>query len=774
MTTASSRFSHRLIPTALVVTGLLTVAAVVSTVLITLEHKRAQARGAMKAAAMETAEFLSREAVGFIITADFETLLHLVQAKSEKRGETTAFITDPAGKIVAHPDSTQLGQTRDDDLHARSVQARQAVARVRPEEAGETFEAAAPIMAAGRVVGVARVDRSLRAPAPDFREVAALVAPPTIVLLVVEAALLYLFLNSVVRPILSVSSAIADVASGNYGRRVERPAVEEIGLLAESFNRMAEQLQRTDAALLEEKRKLEHALAERTKDFFRTHHSLLRVFESSPSAIFTTDLRGRITAANPATCALTGLSARELIGRPSGSFYANTEELREVQAALRREGRVPNREISIRRPDGTIRTVLVTLSTIVSDRHRPIGMLGIGTDVTEKQEVERRMIQSERLAAIGQLIAGVAHELNNPLTGIMGYSQLLLSRPDASSVRGPLDRINREAIRMQKIVSNLLAFSRSHDPEWKLVGLNGLLETTIELVAYEFKVNNIRVETDFDPDLPMTLGDFHRIEQVFVNLITNALQAMADSHVGGALFLKTRQAAENGENWLRVNVKDDGPGIHPDHVARVFDPFFTTKPPGRGTGLGLALAQQIIQEHGGRIRVSSEPMKGTTFTVDLPLRTAVPPEGESADEPASEGGSGGGQDAQKKAILVADDEPSILSLLYDTLKEKGYAVETAPSGNAALRKLKTRSFDLILTDVKMPGLSGIELYDRVRKDFPGLESRIVFMSGDTVTEATRVFLGDRRDRCLPKPFGPADVYAFVARFLDPEASGRVS
>jgi two-component sensor histidine kinase len=357
------------------------------------------------------------------------------------------------------------------------------------------------------------------------------------------------------------------------------------------------------------------------------------------------------------------------------------------------------------------------------------------------------MIQSERLAAIGQLIAGVAHELNNPLTGIMGYSQLLLSRPDASSVRGPLDRINREAIRMQKIVSNLLAFSRSHDPEWKLVGLNGLLEATIELVAYEFKVNNIRVETDFDPDLPMTLGDFHRIEQVFVNLITNALQAMADSHVGGALFLKTRQAAENGENWLRVNVKDDGPGIHPDHVARVFDPFFTTKPPGRGTGLGLALAQQIIQEHGGRIRVSSEPMKGTTFTVDLPLRTAVPSEGDSADEPASEGGSGGGQHAQKKAILVADDEPSILSLLYDTLKEKGYAVETAPSGNAALRKLKTRSFDLILTDVKMPGLSGSSCTTGSgRSSRPRVPDRLHV--GDTVTEATRL-LGDRRDRAFP-------------------------
>lgn len=746
-------------------TGLLTVAAVVSTVLITLEHKRTEARSAVKAAAMETAEYLARDAVGFVITSDFETLLHLVLAKSEKRGETTAFITDPAGKIIAHPDASRLGGKRDEGLHAQSVQTGQAAARVRPDEAGETFEVAAPIVAAGRVVGVARVDRSLRAPAPDFREVVTLVAPPTVVLLIVEAVLLYLFLSSVVRPIRSVSSAIAGVASGNHGRRVERPAVEELGLLAESFNRMAEQLQMTDAALLEEKRKLEHALAERTKDFFRTHHSLLRIFESSPSAIFTTDLRGRMTAVNPATCALTGLSARDLIGRPSRAFYASPEELREVQTALRREGRVLNREISVRRPDGTIRTVLVTLSTIVSDRNRPMGVLGVGTDVTEKQEVERRMIQSERLAAIGQLIAGVAHELNNPLTGIMGYSQLLLSRPDASSVRGPLDRINREAIRMQKIVSNLLAFSRSHDPEWKPVGLNGLLETTIELVAYELRVNNIRVETDFDPDLPVTIGDFHRIEQVFVNLITNALQAMADSHVGGTLFLKTGQTDEHGENWLRVTVKDDGPGIRPDHVARVFDPFFTTKPPGRGTGLGLALAQQIIHEHGGSIRVASEPMKGTTFTIDLPLRTAVP----SEEDPAAARTSGVGSDGRggaKKAILVADDEPSILSLLYDTLKEKGYAVETAPSGNAALRKLKKRSFDLILTDIKMPGLSGMELYDRVRTDFPGLESRIVFMSGDTVTEATRVFLGDRRDRCLSKPFGPAEVYTFVERFLE--------
>ncbi len=250
---------------------------------------------------------------------------------------------------------------------------------------------------------------------------------------------------------------------------------------------------------------------------------------------------------------------------------------------------------------------------------RALGWLEVYRDITGQRLIQSKLLQTEKMAALGQLVSGIAHELNNPLTSIQGYAQLLLSRRSASDRTGDARRISQEAERAGRIVKNLLLFSRETKPERRAVNLNEVIERTLALRAYELKLENIAVELMLDPGLPHTLADAAQLQQVILNLIVNAEQAIVqgrgEESGHGRIRIRTRRLA--GDR-IGMEISDDGPGISPEIVSRIFDPFFTTKPAGVGTGLGLSIVYGIVQEHGGEVSVESQPGHGATLTVELP------------------------------------------------------------------------------------------------------------------------------------------------------------
>jgi two-component system NtrC family sensor kinase len=370
-----------------------------------------------------------------------------------------------------------------------------------------------------------------------------------------------------------------------------------------------------------------------------------------------------------------------------------------------------------------------------------------------------QLIQSEKLSAVGQFVAGVAHELNNPLTAVVGFSELLQTFNTDEKLRSHLDRVAKSAHRCHKIVQSLLSFARQHPPERKATDLRAVVEEVLEIMAYEFRTSDITIVRDYAPDVPAVLVDPHQLQQVFVNILGNARQAIEPVRRAGKIIVRTRRA---GETAL-IEFEDNGPGIRADHLARIFDPFFTTKPVGKGTGLGLSLCYGIVQEHGGRITARSEPGQGAVFTITLPImQGAAPPvllrSGNSAAPfvVAAPGSSG-------KAVLVIDDEQWILDLATELLRAEGHLVETALGGQQALEALARRKFDVIVSDWKMPGLNGIRLYEHLRATDQAAAKRVLFMTGDVVNDTFQDFLRDHQLACLSKPFATREFRAAVAK-----------
>ena len=251
-----------------------------------------------------------------------------------------------------------------------------------------------------------------------------------------------------------------------------------------------------------------------------------------------------------------------------------------------------------------------------------VSCLEIGRNITERKraaerekEMQRELLLSSRLAAIGELAAGVAHQINNPLTGVLGFSQRLLRKSADHGVKQDLERIYSEAERAAKIVQNLLTFARRRQPKKEYSDVNNIVLSALELRDYELKINNIEVVTSLDPKLPKIMLDFHQIQEVFLNIILNAEQAMTDAKSMGRLTIKT----EEKKGYIKTTFTDDGPGIPAEHLDKIFDPFYTTKGERGGTGLGLSVCHGIVTEHGGKIYAKSKPGKGTIFFVELPI-----------------------------------------------------------------------------------------------------------------------------------------------------------
>jgi signal transduction histidine kinase/ActR/RegA family two-component response regulator len=396
-------------------------------------------------------------------------------------------------------------------------------------------------------------------------------------------------------------------------------------------------------------------------------------------------------------------------------------------------------------------------ASLMLDRHRLFA---------ERRRAEDALRQSEKLATMGQLLAGVAHELNNPLTVISGYGGLLKSTLTGTPLQQSASQIEQAALRCTRIVRNFLALARKHPPERRHVALNRIVTEAVELLAYPFGLDNVEVTLDLAADIPELWADPHQLQQVVVNLLTNAHQAMRESRVR-RLTVATRDDRANEAVVLRV--VDSGPGIPAEVQAHIFEPFFTTKPVGQGTGLGLSLCLGIVEGHGGTIHVDGRPGRGAVFTVQLPVGRA--PAASDQREPE------GSLTVAEKSILVVDDEPAVARLVADLLRRDGHRADTAPGGGAALERLVAHAYDLVITDVRMPDIDGARLYQEVAARDPAVRPRFVFMTGDLLGPATREFLESTKAPCLPKPFDLETVRRAVALAFngrgapDPERSG---
>jgi signal transduction histidine kinase len=372
------------------------------------------------------------------------------------------------------------------------------------------------------------------------------------------------------------------------------------------------------------------------------------------------------------------------------------------------------------------------------------------------RERTQRLLQMEKLSAMGQLLAGVAHELNNPLAVVMGQAQLLQHSVGQVSVAARAEKIARSAERCVRIVRNFLALARERPPERARVDLNAVVEEALELLGYELRADGIDLRLDLADGLPALWADPHQLHQVVVNLLTNAQYAMR--HGEGLRVLALSTATDAGQTHVRLRVGDTGPGIAPHVQARMFEPFFTTKPTGEGTGLGLSLSKGIVEGHGGSISVDSTPGRGAVIEVQLPV-VPLPAGALRQAAPAVLPGPRG------KRILVVDDEPDVAGFLVELLRFEGHDVDVAANGAEALDKIGERSYHAVLSDTRMPVLDGVGFYREIERRHPELHGRVAFMTGDTLSAEKREFLDRTGAPSLMKPFSLDEVQRVVQRLV---------
>jgi two-component system NtrC family sensor kinase len=466
------------------------------------------------------------------------------------------------------------------------------------------------------------------------------------------------------------------------------------------------------------------------------------VVDAIAPALCIVDESGSIRRANQAFSDLVGVAPVAVVGRAWQELLP-ADWCADVQRLLSAAGELS--EIELRRGDDAY-----AASSVPFTSGNQANVVLLFDDRTERRRLQDQLIQSEKMSAVGQLIAGIAHDLNNPLASVVGFADFLAERPDVpAGLREPLGVIREEAERASNIVRSLLSFARKQDRRRQPTPLRPLLEATLLLLRNELMARGVESRLEVEPDLPAPAADANQLQQVLVNLINNAAQAIASTGRPGTIRIRAR-------SWLdgvAIDVIDDGPGMSEELAARVFDPFFTTKPEGHGTGLGLSISHGIVKEHGGRITLRTEKGRGATFTVQLPVGPGTAPAALGTAQRAP---------APRLRVLVVDDEPHILHYMRATLEAWGHDVEIAEDGDVALERACRESFDVVITDLRMPRLGGREFYEALRSRAPERAARLVFSTGDTIRGDTLAFLESVRRPYLRKPFGLDELRGLLA------------
>ena len=474
----------------------------------------------------------------------------------------------------------------------------------------------------------------------------------------------------------------------------------------------------------------------RERQALRRHERLVReIIDANPSLIFVKDWEGRFVLVNQATAEIYGTTVDGLVGKTDADFNPNAEEVahflrddREVMASGRPKF-VPEEPVTNPHTKQTrwFQTIKLPLRL---PGEEAVTMLGVATEITERKLLEEQLLQSQKMEAVGQLAGGLAHDFNNILTAIVGYSDLLAAElGDNAQQREDIEEIRKAARRAAALTRQLLSFSRKQVLEPRIVDVNGVV-LNLDKMLRSLMSENIELETQLAEDLDAARVDPNQLEQVIMNLAINARDAMPD---GGTVTIETANATLGEDyaakhvsvipgDYVMLAVTDTGCGMTEATKARIFEPFFTTKPAGRGTGLGLSTVYGIVKQSGGNIWLYSEPNKGTTFKIYLPAVDALPEDiGKAAPVEAERQGSG--------TVLVVEDDEQLRRLTHRALAAQGYEVLEADRGRSALDAARRHEgpIDLLVTDLVMPDTNGPKLAETLRAARPGL--RVLFMSG---------------------------------------------
>ncbi len=465
------------------------------------------------------------------------------------------------------------------------------------------------------------------------------------------------------------------------------------------------------------------------------------LFRAAPDAVLTVlHPTGRIREANDAVREVFGLEPHQIIGKRLLELLLPVDRLTLENALTAAFDGTPARvEVQVTLPGGNTRVVALAASRL--PEADPPSVLLIGRDMTQERELRLRLMESDRLAAVGELVAGVAHEVNNPLSSISAFAQLLLRETTLTpSQRESIDVIRTETTRASQVVKDLLAFARRSEPRREPLDVNGVVSRTIRMRQYQFAEAGVRVETELEDELPSVMGDARQLQQVCLNLLTNAVQAMTG---GGELRVRTSTV----DGAVRLDVSDSGTGIPATVRAHIFEPFFTTKSEGEGTGLGLSVSYGIVTAHGGTIEVVETGSTGTVFRVTLPSVSSPPNDADAANEVAPFTLR---SPLAGIRLLFVDDEPALRSGMEAFGAMRGFSVVVASDGAAALEAARTSGVDAVVCDLRMPGMDGYAFHEQLRNERPGLAARTVFITGDVVTPLSRGSVA--RQPVLTKPF----------------------
>ena len=428
-------------------------------------------------------------------------------------------------------------------------------------------------------------------------------------------------------------------------------------------------------------------------------------------------------------------------------------------------------EIRVRHKLGDWRRIRFNFSPLCDEKGKIEGVVLSGRDVTDLKRLEEQLIQAEKLAAMGQMLAGVAHELNNPLTAILGVTELLRERESGDdSTKRQLELTHRQARRAARIVQNLLEFSRPASPQKKPLDANNLVERTLQLHEHSLRLNCIEVDFRPQADLPGVIGDANQLIQVLLNLVTNAEQAIREVRDSGRIQIRLGQIGDR----ITITVQDDGVGIQPEALPRIFDPFYTTKRPGGGTGLGLSICMSIIREHGGSIEAEALPAGGSAFTVYLPMASVQQletiPVTSSAGIRSAEPVRSAADFLKDRAVLVLDDEEALRALLAEGLSAQGLRVDCSATVEEALSYFRRSAYDVFLCDLHLSSggsvADGREAARHILAAAGTQKPVVIYITGDLdLPEETAKDLGRGKTFLLQKPFRISDVLTMLREVL---------